>query len=163
VKLWNGLNWLRTRWGFLWTRWRTFGLHMRRRISWLDERLSAGEVRLYPMQSITSLYQGCPTCSILNSVGFVWPASIHGVMSQKAVIFMVSYVRIPDLTPFSLRVSLDNTRIIFSRVGTCAWLIRRVSDWMIGFINTLYTQHGTTGNTALSLIHTLFRSPLQTY
>jgi hypothetical protein len=40
--------------------------------------------------------------------------------------------------------------------GVCAWLIDGVLDWMIIFIDTLYTVFGTTGNySAVTHLHTL--------
>jgi hypothetical protein len=45
------------------------------------------------------------------------------------------------------------TTNVLSRVGGC---IRRVLDWMIGFIETLYTPLGSTGNyRAIADLHTL--------
>jgi hypothetical protein len=44
-----------------------------------------------------------------------------------------------------------------------AWLIDGVLNWMIGFIDALYTQHGTTGSRALSVIYTLYTSQLHTH
>jgi hypothetical protein len=43
-----------------------------------------------------------------------------------------------------------------SRVGVVACLIRRALDWMIGFVDTLYTYLRTTGNySAIADLHTL--------
>jgi hypothetical protein len=39
--------------------------------------------------------------------------------------------------------------------GVCALLIRRVLDSMVGFIDTLFTHLGTTGDTELLLLYTL--------
>jgi hypothetical protein len=51
----------------------------------------------------------------------------------------------------------------YSHVYGDAWLTRRVPDWMIGFIDTLSTQLGTTGNYSAIAILRTFSSPLHTH
>jgi hypothetical protein len=45
----------------------------------------------------------------------------------------------------------------------CAWLIDGVLDWMSGFIDTLYTPLGTTGNYSNIALSTLYSSPIHTH
>jgi hypothetical protein len=61
---------------------------------------------------------------------------------------------------------LDEHLNISLNIVTCRGLrvtYRRGLDWMVEFTGTLFTQHGTTGSTAVSLIYTLYSSPLHTY
>jgi hypothetical protein len=60
-----------------------------------------------------------------------------------------------------LSVGTDDAMFILSHVG---WHVRRVLDWIIGFITPYtFTKPGTTGNTAQSTFCTLSSSPLYTH
>jgi hypothetical protein len=61
-------------------------------------------------------------------------------------------------------MSVWSSRLIYIvTCSGCAWLTRRVLDWMLRFIDTLYTQLGTTGNYSAITIPTLYSSPLRTH
>jgi hypothetical protein len=67
-----------------------------------------------------------------------------------------SFRHLPQLRPKKL--------LILSRFRGCAWLIRRVLDWMIGFIvPDIFTQLRTLGNTVLPLFYILRSSPFHTH
>jgi hypothetical protein len=55
---------------------------------------------------------------------------------------------------------MNDKRRILSLVGVT---VDGALGWMIGFIETLYAPFGTAGNAALSLIYTLYSSPLRTH
>jgi hypothetical protein len=68
--------------------------------------------------------------------------------------------RIPYVNKFPSIGQALHTHI---HIVTCITDYRRGFDLMIGILNTLFTQVGTTGNMALLLIYTLYSSPLHTH
>jgi hypothetical protein len=62
-------------------------------------------------------------------------------------------------------VTMPSVARILSRVGCSCVIYRQVLDWMIGLTDTLYFQLliRSTCNTALSLIYTLYSSPLHAH
>jgi hypothetical protein len=97
------------------------------------------------------------------------PTSVHQHQ------YKVGYVNQTQHKP-SARVKTDNKNIKYSTHvrpsnyvhtvrcrGLRPWLVRWVLAWMVGFIDTLFIQLGATGNTAVSLIYTLYSSPLHTH
>jgi hypothetical protein len=66
------------------------------------------------------------------------------------------------LSKTSIAVRYSKTVTCCHDLGGCV-TYRRVLDWMIGFIDTLYIQLGTTGNYSATAIPTLYSSPLHTH
>jgi hypothetical protein len=71
-----------------------------------------------------------------------------------------------SLRPRRFRFSffpIHHSSIVMSLVGDWRVTYRRVLDWMTGFIDTLFTQLGTTGGSALSPMYRLYSLPLHTH
>jgi hypothetical protein len=90
---------------------------------------------------------------------------MDGVINAKMVLYeeILVYTR-SSLFPLRyVRISKSGIKI-FSRIAVRAWLIRRVLDWMIVFIDTLYTDNSELHViTALSMTYTYYNSSLHTH
>jgi hypothetical protein len=64
---------------------------------------------------------------------------------------------VENWTSLCIRTDIGAGECLLSRLGVFVWLIRR-GFGLVGCIDTLYTQLGTTGNTALPLIYTHYSS-----
>jgi hypothetical protein len=79
-------------------------------------------------------------------------------------VLLISSLQVPIRCSIRNDTFKDGNREILSRVWGVRDLLRRVLDWMIEFIDTLFTQTARSiGNTALSLFYALYSSPLHTH
>jgi len=97
ISLWTGCIWLRIGISgrLLWTRWWTFGLHTRRGISWLAERLLASQGELC---SVELIYSVCPCdCTSSDKFWMNWRISIElcknivSLEDTKILYFLIPY------------------------------------------------------------------------
>jgi hypothetical protein len=101
---------------------------------WIDQSVSG---------SVTGFLNAAMNFRLLQNDIFTSKATVSS--SRRAVLYDISNLEcIPLVLDFVTWREL------------CVWLIRRVLDWMIGFIDTLFTRLGTTGNySAITILHTL--------